>query len=500
MATQRVNQLVHLAEYELSNGNDGAVGVHTHKQHAAALVSSFRDIANLLRLTSKLHPGEYLIYTPENSSQGVAIKKEDVSRYISAYATILEGEEMYLKAATISWSRFKGVPGRRNQKVRDGVITLEPAKDREVTYNLVYGPLLSFYREIDTLIQAATGKSLEFLKTTYSLDDLRTAVRARMNFSSSNAKEVNEVRRGCAAAMQGLDDMVQKGLINDSTQFVLVSSRVHQMIVSWYNAKLSGVVLRPDFKPISRKSFEGGRSPYHIQLKVNRVIDLTQLINGQANLISKYFQKEINEMITTHSSGLDKKPVSSYMTLPKNAPKPPKAKLRFDPARAQHTDTISIVSLSKNNLSAAGPGLLKAFLNFNTTSGLVKDIANSKLDADVKLLISQRPNVDKSKKVFDMIGSGKDGYYGTLNSHIGEFQLYVTENHPGKEGEFVAAASDKLTEFFRENLGYNGDNNFGSGFFLARLILELRNDGNMQLGRQARVERERQAQMRQARS
>lgn len=497
MATQKVSHLAQLAAFELDKTNGGGQGVPTFRQHTAALVSSFRDVAALLRLTSKLRPGQYLIYTPENSNQGIIIKKEEVPRYISAFVSILESEELFLEASVVNWSRFKGVLGQRNRRLHNGLITLEPTGKKRTAFNLVYGPLLSFYREISEIMRASTGRGFSFLSTIYRIGDIRAAVTNQLNANIMDPKEVTQNRRDCAGALQTIADMLTDGKINDQNEFVLVSTRVHQMIVSMYNATLTQQVVRADFKPMSVKAANKGH--IHVLLKVNRVINLNMQANGQANLIAEYFATEIAELQRTRGVGLDEKPYTSYIKRASGAAKAAKIKLRFNPERAQHTDTIAIVNLSKNSLSAAGSVVVKALLDSRNNSDLISNIATTQMASDVELLLTKSPGANKIKNIFEVIGNSGQSYYGALPGNIGEFQLFAQETLGARASEFIENAITELKKLFVSQLQYqDGANVYSAPFFLS-LQQELRNPGNMQLGLDSRQERDRKAQLRQAR-
>lgn len=497
MATQKVSHLAQLAAFELDKTNTGGQGVPTFRQHTAGLVSAFRDVAALLRLTSKLRPGQYLIYTPENTNQGIIIKKEEVPRYISAFVSILESEELFLEASVVNWSRFKGVPGQRNRRLHNGLITLEPAGDKRIAFNLVYGPLLQFYREVSEIVRASTGSGFTFLGTTYKIDAIRAAVTNQLNTNINDFKKLTQNRRECAGALQTIADMLASGKITEQTEFVLVSTRVHQMIVSMYNATLTQQVVRADFKPMSTATAQKGH--IHVLLKVNRVINLNMQANGQANLIAKYFAAEIAELQRTRNEGPEEKPYTSYIKRASGAAKPAKIKLRFNPERAQHTDTISIVNLSKNSLSAAGSIVVKALMDSRNDSDLISNVASAQMDADVKLLLTQSPGASKTKNIFEVIGTAGQNYYGALGGNIGEFQLFAQETLGQRAGEFIENAIVELKKLFTIHLQYQDGGSAPSVPFFNSLQQQLRDPSNMRLGLDNRQERIRKAQLRQAR-
>lgn len=497
MATQKVSHLAQLAAFELDKTNIGGQGVPTFRQHTAGLVSAFRDVAALLRLTSKLRPGQYLIYTPENSNQGIIIKKEEVPRYISAFVSILESEELFLEASVVNWSRFKGVPGQRSRRLHNGLITLEPIGDKRTAFNLVYGRLLEFYREVSAIMKASTGRGFSFLDKIYRIDAIRTAVTNQLNANINDLKQLAQNRRECAGALQTITDMLTSRKINEQTEFVLVSTRVHQMIVSMYNATLTQQVVRADFKPMSKTASDKGH--IHLLLKVNRVINLNMLFNNQPNLITKYFADEIAELATTRNSGLDEKPYTPYIKRASGAAKAAKIKLRFNPERAQHTDTISIVNLSKNSLSSAGSIVVKAFMDSRDNNDLISNVASTQMDADVKLLLTKSSGANKTKNIFEVIGTNGQSYYGALRGNIGEFQLFAQETLGNGANQFIENAIIELKKLFTSQLGYQDGGSANSVPFFNNVQQELRNLDNMQLGLANRQERIRKAQLRQAR-
>lgn len=445
--TPSINSILSKKELLVSKPKkDALVATKTIDQYVDDLTKSFNEVLKVTVALDRLKKGQYIVFSPtdetrDEKSRGVpkTIRKESKDLYAKAYRKKLEDVGMHIRAATVKWNRFAGIPGRREEHIVDGKIKLKTNYVAQEKKAYVYGKLLNFYRDIVARgLLGQQGRELPSTQPLVSLGQILAAARARQ--SNPAATDASDVASFVVKVEQAI---TQAGA---EAGVIVVNSKFDRKLMSIYNSLTSKTVYSSNRGKASADATNRGKIPFNIS--AGQVWDMTHDGLAQPSVIVTHYGNEIEAEVAKRRGTVDEKDHT-------------KSK-EFDPTKAKLTDFSRIVKISTSSLSKIGKVGSKIIddIIVNNADGQptrFEDISAQRLNADIEVLKNFKisKSAPKQKNIFDVITVTGDkshsakGDYGTNPAGVGMAQLYAISKAKGDANAYKRITTEMLGAFDR---------------------------------------------------